>query len=472
MNRQGFRTILLAGTLLSAGFGAGLAPGGARAESLADAMVRAYQTSPLLDANRAALRSLDEGVPQARAGRRPQVSVDVGASTSTTSEDFQEDQLNQVQAQLQASLLLFDSGATKAAIESARNQIAAGRADLKDVEQLVLFNAVQAYCDVRRDEEFVRLANNDVDRLSETLRATQNRFDVGEVTRTDVSQSESRLAASRSQLESARGALEVSRQTYRQAVGSLPGKLEPLPPLPPLPEGVDGATAIGMQRNPALISAQFAERSAVYDFDRARAAKGLQISISGGAGPQRDNNSAGLTTWDTNVGLSAGISASVPLYTGGRNDSVIRQAQALLEQRRFQLQDEGRTVTQSVAAAWSQFEVAKANIVARREQADAARIAAEGVAEEARLGARSTLDVLDADQERLQAEAEIVQAVRDEYVAAYSLLRAMGLLTVDHLKLGIESYNPDVYFTKVQSGPSGGYDTKAVDRIRARWERQ
>ena len=138
---------------------------------------------------------------------------------------------------------------------------------------------------------------------------------------------------------------------------------------------------------------------------------------------------------------------------------MIRQAQALLEQRRFQLQDEGRSVTQAVAAAWSQFDVAQANIVARREQAEAARIAAEGVAEEARLGARSTLDVLDADQERLQAEAEIVQAVRDEYVAAYSLLRAMGLLTVKHLNLGIETYNPDVYFTEVQSGPSGGYDT-------------
>ena len=115
--------------------------------------------------------------------------------------------------------------------------------------------------------------------------------------------------------------------------------------------------------------------------------------------------------------------------------------------------------------------MARASIVARREQVEAARIAAEGVAEEARLGARSTLDVLDADQERLQAEAEVVQALRDEYVAAYALLRAMGLLTVEHLKLGIETYDPDVYFTQVQRGPRGGYDTSAVDRIRARWER-
>ncbi len=464
MNRQGFRTLLLAGTLLSAGF----AGSGAFADSLADAMVKAYQTSPLLDANRAALRSLDEGVPQARAARRPQVSVSVGASTSTTSEDFQEDQLNTIQAQLQASLVLFDSGATKAAIESARNQIAAGRADLKDVEQLVLYNAVTAYVDVRRDEEFVRLAGNDVDRLNETLRATQNRFDVGEVTRTDVSQSESRLAESRAQYSSAQGALAVSRQTYLQAVGVAPGNLEPLPPLPKLPASLADATSIGMQRNPAIVSAQFAERAAVYDFDRARAAKGPSLGVSAGVGPERQNQAG----WDTNLGVSASIQGSMPLYTGGQNDSLIRQAQALLEQRQFQLQDQGRTVTQSVGAAWSNFDVAKSNIVARREQADAARIAAEGVAEEARLGARSTLDVLDADQERLQAEAQIVQAVRDEYVAAYSLLRAMGLLTVEHLKLGIQSYNPDVYFTKVQSGPSGGYDTSAVDRIRARWERK
>jgi len=162
----------------------------------------------------------------------------------------------------------------------------------------------------------------------------------------------------------------------------------------------------------------------------------------------------------------------MPLYTGGRNDSLVRQAQAVLDQRRFELQDEGRAVTQAVGEAYSQLAVASATIVARREQAEAARIAAEGVAEEARLGARSTLDVLDADQERLTAEAEIVRSLRDEYVAAYDLLQAMGLLTVEHLKLGIETYDPDVNFKRVQAGKPGGYDTSAVDRIRARWEQR
>ena len=464
MGRQGMRSLLLTTALAAV---LALSGGTAGAESLTDALIKAYQTSPLLESNRAALRGLDESVPQARADKRPQVDIGASLSSQTTAEDFKEDQLNQAQAALSASLLLFDNGQTKAAVESARNQIAAGRATLKDVEQLVLFNAVQAYVDVLRDQEFVRLANNDVDRLMETLDATQNCFDVGEVTRTDVSQSESRLAASRSTLADAEGALEISRQNYRQAVGTLPGDLERAPPLPQVPAVVQDAINVGVQRNPRIIAAQFSERSAVYDFDRALAAKGLTVSASVAVGAERENQIG----WDSDAFGEVGLEASVPLYSGGRNDSIVRQAQALLDQRRFELQDEGRAVTQEVAAAWFQLDVARASIIARREQVEAARIAAEGVAEEARLGARSTLDVLDADQERLQAEAEVVQALRDEYVATYALLQAMGLLTVEHLKLGIETYDPDVYFKQVQSGPRGGYDTSAVDRIRARWER-
>ncbi len=466
MRRHSLKSLLLSGTFVVA-----LAFGGAgpvRADSLADALVKAYQTSPLLDSSRAALRGVDERLPQARSARRPQVGASLSLSTQTTAEAI-EDQLNDSQAALNASLLIFDNGQTKAAVEAARNQIAAGRADLKDVEQLVLFNAVQAYADVRRDQEFVRLASNDVDRLDETLDATRNRFEVGEVTRTDVSQSESRLAASRSTFAAAQGQLEISREAYRAAVGSPANNLEPLPPLPQVSKSVEEATAVGVQRNPKIISAQFSERVAVYDFDRAMAAKGPQLSVTANAGVERGNTQLG--GWDGNGFGQVGLQGSMPLYTGGLNDSLVRQAQALLDQRRFELQDTARSVTQEVGNAWAQLLVARASIVARREQVDASRIAAEGVAEEARLGARSTLDVLDADQERLQAEAELVQALRDEYVATYGLLRAMGLLTVEHLNLGIETYNPDVYFNRVRSGPAGGYDTSAVDRIRARWEK-
>lgn len=466
MYRPSMRSLLLS-TALAVALAVGAGTGSARADSLADALVKAYQTSPLLESSRAALRGVDESVPQARSARRPQVSASASINNQTTAEAL-EDQLNTSQATLNASLLIFDNGQTKAAVESARNTIAAGRADLKNVEQQVLFSAVQAYVNVRRDQEFVRLAGNDVDRLDETLSATRNRFEVGEVTRTDVSQSESRLAASRSTLAAAQGQLEVSRETYRAAVGSPPDKLQPPPPLPKVPAEEAEAASIGMQRNPRIVSAQFSERAAVYDFDRARAAKGPQLSVNGSVGVER-GNSRGL--WDGNSFGQIGLEGSVPLYTGGRNDSIIRQAQAILDQRRYNVQDTARSVTLDVGTAWSQLLVARASIVARREQVEAARIAAEGVAEEARLGARSTLDVLDADQERLTAEAEVVRALADEYVATYGLLQAMGLLTVEHLKLGIESYNPDVNFARVRNGPSGGYDTKAVDRIRARWER-
>jgi len=442
--------------------------GGVSAQSLTDTLIQAYRTSPLLESSRAALSSIDENVPQARADRRPQVDVGISANSSSTVEGFVDDQLNNARADLNASLLIYDSGATSAAIEAARNRVAAARADLKDVEQFVLFSAVQAYADVRRDQEFVRLARNDVERLTETQRATVNRFEVGEVTRTDVSQSDARVAESRSTLVASQGALEISREAYRAAVGTLPRDLQPLPPLPPLPGTVEEAVAIGLQRNPQIIAAQFNERSAVYDFDRALAAKGPRLSIVGSVGGQRGNQ--GLS-YDGDTFGEIGIRGSMPLYTGGRNDSLIRQAQAILNQRRFEVQDAARSVTEDVGAAWAELEVARATIVARREQAEASRIAAEGVAEEARLGARSTLDVLDAIQEQLQAEAEVVRSRRDEYVAAYGLLRAIGMLTVQHLNLGIEPYDPDINYAQVQSGRPGGYDTSAVDRIRSRWER-
>ena len=467
----------LRGLLLTSALAALMPAGHASAESLADALVKAYQTSPFLESNRAALRGLDEAVPQARAQRRPQVDASVSASSEANVIELPEEQLSAVQASLNAQLVIYDHGQTKAAIESARNTIAAGRADLKEVEALVLFNAVAAYTDVLQNQEFVRLANNDIDRLNETLGATRDRFEVGEVTRTDVSQSEARLAELRSILAASEGLLEAARQAYRVAVGTLPQNLERVPPLPQLPGSLEEATRIGIERNPAIVAAQFAERAAVYDFDRAMAAKGPLVALTGSVGVQRDNSGQnkrdqdGNAQWDGETFGQVGIEGALPLYTGGLNDSLVRQAQALLDQRRFELQDEGRTVTELVANAWTDLDVARELIVARREQADAARIAAEGVAEEARLGARSTLDVLDSDQERLQAEAEVVRAMRDEYVAAYALLQAMGLLTVEHLRLGVTPYEPDVYYRRVQNGPIGGYDTSAVDRIRARWER-
>jgi outer membrane protein len=463
MRKRNLKRIGLAAALLLP-----LVPAVAAAQTtLTDALITAYQTSPLLDANRAALRALDEQVPQLRAERRPQISAtgSAGASRDASSSDI----TDVYSAGLNASLLLVDNGQTAAAIEAARNRIAAARADLLETEQFVLLSTVEAYVDVRLALALVALARNDVEVLQEQLRAARDRFEVGEITRTDVSQTEARLANSQSLLTDALGALEISRAAYRAAVGVPPDDLQPPPSLPELPDTITNATAIGLRNNPQIVSAQYLERAAVYDVDRARAANGLSIQAQGEVRwEDRSSASPGIVNDDL-VG-EVGLGASIPLYTGGRNASLVREALSVLERRQFELQDAGRSVTQSIAGAWTQLEVARALIVARQEQVVASRIAAEGVSEEARLGARSQLDVLDADLERLQAEAEVVRATRDEYVAGYNLLSAMGLLTVEHLGLGIETYDPEVNFARVRPAPVGGTRSDLLDRIRARWE--
>lgn len=444
----------------------GLVPAGVFAETLSDALVKAYQTSPLLQSSRAALRAQDEGVPQASSAKKPQAALSGNANLQTTSDDA-ENALDTYAFGLNASLLVYDHGQTKAAIESARMTVAAARADLRDVEQQVLFSAVSAYMDVRQGLEFVAIAQNDVGVLEEQLRAANNRFDVGEVTRTDVSLTEAQLEASRATRADADGNLQIARQAYLAAVGTMPGTLSTPPPLPALAASITAAEAIALRQNPAIVSAQFAEQAAIADFDRALAAKGPNLSLTGTAGYQGNER---LGQGDKLTGV-IGIEGSIPLITGGNLDSVVRQAQQILEQRKSQVQEAGRSVIESVNNAWIQLEVARATILANQRQLEASRIAYEGVAEEARLGARSTIDVLDANQNRLEAAAEVVRSSRDEYVAGYAVLRAMGLLTVQHLGLGIETYDPDVYFMEVRNGPRGGYDTSAVDRIRARWQR-
>jgi outer membrane protein len=465
MRRAGFSGLAAA---LAVAWASHQAP--AEAQTLTDALIQAYQTSPLLDSARAQLRGADEEIAQVRAGRRPQVSA-VASGSASARADAEPTTTDQLSAGLQADLLLFDNGQSRAALEAASARISAQRADLRNTEQLVLFNAVEAFLDVRRDLQVVALAENDVRVLEEQLRAAQQQFEVGEITRTDVSLTEARLAASRAQLAAARGQLETSRAAYREAVGSQPGVLQPPPPLPPLPASLAEASEIALRRSPDIIAAQFLERAAVFDFDRARAAGGPGLQAQGSVTYQTARGqAAALAGRQDDVVGTVGLQANVPLYSGGQRSSAVRQAQAVVEQRRWQLQQAARVTSTTVAAAWTNFEVARAQIGARQQQVEAARLAAEGVAEEARLGARSVLDVLDADQERLRAETDLVQARRDEYVAAYNLLRAMGLLTVEHLGLGIETYDPDVNFQRVQAAPTGGVQRDVVDRIRSRWE--
>ena len=436
-----------------------------KAETLTDALIWAYQSSPLLETNRASLRSVDESVVQAYAGKRPQVSLS-GNATAAASSNSARDVTDTYSAALNASLVLYDGGATEAAVASARANVDAARANLVAVEQNVLLQAIAAYVDVRRDARFLSLAENNVRVITQQVEAAQDRFDVGEVTRTDVSQATARLASARSNLATNQGGLERSNQAYRVAVGRSPGNLAPPPALPKLPATLKRAQAISMQEHPSLSAARASVVAAEFDVARAQAAKKPTISLNGSIGYSINSPIYG----DDNTSASISLNGNQSLFDGGQTDSLIRQAFSVLDRRKSELQNTARTVQQEVALAWSNLEVSRASIRAARQQIRAAKIAFEGVTEEAKLGARTTLDVLDAEQEVLNAESGLAASQRDEYVAAYNLVASMGLLTVDYLGLGVQKYDPNVYYQSVTGKvPQVSRQGTALDRISNRW---
>ncbi|MEO1550789.1 MAG: TolC family outer membrane protein [Pseudomonadota bacterium] len=439
-------------------------PQGVWADTLSDALVKAYQLSPVLEASRASLRSTDEGVAQARAARRPTVSGSASATLSDN-DDFNRDLTDSYSIQLDASLTLLDGGQNRFAIESARNAVASARAGLRDAEQSVLLDAVSAYMDVRRDMQFVSLSQNNVMVLQEQVRAARDRFDVGEVTRTDVSLAEARLAEAQANLASSRGQLRTSEEVYRAVVGVAPRNLQPPPPLPTMPRSVSDAQAIALREAPSLTSAQFNEIAANFDLKRSRAAQGFSATLNSSAGFSVDQRFEG----DTQTSTSIGVTGTLPIYQGGRLSSLVRQAQAVVALRKAEVQSAARSVRQNVATAWSNMDVSAATVAAAREEIRAAQVAFDGVREEATLGARTTLDVLDREQELRDAQFSLASAERDRYVAGFNLLASMGLLTVEYLNLGIPTYDPDVNYQKVQNAPFSTERGSILDKLRGRY---
>ena len=447
---------------------AGMQPIGAAADTLADALVRAYQQSPLMEASRAQLRATDEGVAQARARRRPLIDLNGSYSHDASGQDYLWRDTDTSRASLDVSLVLYDHGQSAAALEAAKALVSVGRADLKAQEQFVLGSAVSAYADVLRDIEFVKLSRQNVSVLDQQVQASQDRFDVGEVTRTDVSLAQARKAAAEANLAVSLGQLEISRETYRAVVGVEPNNLSPLPPLPDLPNSLAEAEAIAMRENPNLIASRFAELAADFDLRRARGAIGPSLTLNGNVSTQHNRNAFDEHT--TTQGAGIGVRGNLPIYQGGSLSSLVRQAQQILARRKFEVQNSARIVRQDTAFSWANLLVSRASISASQRQIEAARITYEGVVEEAKLGARTTLDVLDREQELRDALFAEISAKRDEYVAAYDLLASMGLLTVQHLNLGIPTYDPGIYYSQAERAPYGvQFDGSVVDKIRSRW---
>ena len=423
------------------------------AETLADALTLAYNNSGLLEQNRALLRAADEDLAQSVASTLPVIGWAFSASDSRPN-TAGTDLLNAT-ASISASLTLYDGGANQLAVEAQKETILGTRQSLRSVEQDVLLRAIQAYMNVRSDTEFVSLRENNVRVLTQEFRAAQDRFDVGEVTRTDVALAEARLAAARSLLASAQGELARSNEEYRAAVGRAPGRLAPVSPAP-ASRSIREAKNFAVRNHPDILQAQHAVAAAELNIRRAEAGIGPTISLEGFAAVDSDNNTSS----------QIGIEASGPIYQGGRLSSQVRQFMSRRDASRSSLLVTAQGIEQEVGNAYSFLEVARASRLASDQQIRAARVAFEGVREEATLGSRTTLDVLNAEQELLDAQANLISAQAEEVIASYSVLSAMGLLNADHLRLPVQQYDPSQYYNLAKDAPiTISPQGQALDRV-------
>ncbi len=459
----------LLAAVCSVGLLAGLsAP--AQAETLADAIALAYQTNPTLQGQRASQRALDESVVQARTGLRPSLSLSADASwrdTEVTDSNAGTLTSRSSGAGLSVSQPLYTGGRVSSDISAARADVLTGREGLRGVEAQVLQTVITAYVDVRRDQERLRIATDNVAVLQRQLDEARARFEVGEITRTDVAQAEARFAGARASFSSAQAQLAISRASYAAVVGQNPGDLAAEPSLKGLlPTTVDEAFIAAEDANPQVLAAEYGERASAARLAAARAERRPTVSASGSVG----YDSPGFGGQFENYGQSVAgsVTVRVPLFTGGLINSGIRAATERNRSDQMAIEEARRAALRTVSQAWNSLVGARANLVANEEQVRATRIAFEGVRQEAQVGLRTTLDVLNAEQELRNAELALVNARRDEYVASASLLAAMGKLEARYLIPDVQTYDPVLNANRVNA--SWGWVpwepvVEAVDRI-------
>ncbi|MCR9070097.1 MAG: TolC family outer membrane protein [Alphaproteobacteria bacterium] len=424
----------------------------ALAQSLEEALALAYETNPELLAARADLRRTDETAPQARGGWRPNISAtgsfgitDVTAeSNGTTTTD---DHSFPLTGSLNISQPIYTFGRVDAEVDEADANIQAARAGLFASEQNTLLDAVVAYVNVIRDTSILELQVNNVQRLDKQLEATRDRFRVGEVTRTDVAQAEARRARSEADRTQAEGNLITSRVAFERVVGVAPATLTE-PSFPPgLPETRDEAVDIAVQESFSLIQAKFQELAAQHVVTQAEGSLLPDLNLVAQA-EQTYNTSGGDNEVST---LSAELQLSVPIYQRGVVYSQVRAAKENVNRVRLLVDNTRRVVVETAASAFEDYKTALAQIESLRSEVQSAEIALDGVQQEATVGARTVLDVLDAEQELLDAQVSLVTADRNAVVAAFSLLSALGRLTAQDLALPVEIYDYDRHYLAVES---------------------
>jgi outer membrane protein len=441
----------------------GITPG--LADTIDAALVRAYQNNPQLNAQRAQVRFTDENVPQALSGYRPRVAVTASAGTqytdtlSTTGGDAThliKTGIHGINAPRSigttVSQTVFNGFQTANRTRAAESQVSGAREGLRVLEQSVLLSAATIYMDYLRDSAIVEVQKSNVRVLEQTLKQTRDRFNVGEVTRTDVAQSEAQLAAGQTQLLTADSNLVTTKANFRRIIGNEPEALAPGSPVDRfLPPSLPGAVDLGLTENPNVTAAMFGIDVSY-----------LQVKVSEGAllptvtlqGSVQQSYEQTLTFY-RQFGASAVAQLNVPIYQGGAEYSLIRQSKETLAQQRLNLELVRDTTRSNVVTAWGQLVAGKAQVASAQSQVSASEIALNGVREEAKAGQRTTLDVLNAQQALVNARVALVTAQHDRVVASYAVLNAVGRLAPQVLGLKTNVYDPSVHYQQVRDSWAG-----------------
>jgi outer membrane protein len=430
------------------------------ADTIDAALVRAYQNNPQLNAQRAQVRFTDENVPQALSGYRPRIAVTASAGTQYTdtlstaggtATNLVKTGIHGVNAPRSVgttiSQTVFNGFQTANRTRAAESQVSGAREGLRVLEQSVLLSAATIYMDYLRDSAIVEVQKSNVRVLEQTLKQTNDRFNVGEVTRTDVAQSEAQLAAGRTQLLTAESNLVTTKANFRRIIGNEPEALAPGSPVDRfLPRSLPGAVDLSLTENPSVTAA-------MYGID----VSFLQVKVSEGAllptvtlqGSVQQAYEQTLTFYRS-FGASAIAQLSVPVYQGGAEYSLIRQSKETLAQQRLNLEQVRDQTRSNVVTAWGQLVAGKAQVASAQSQVSASEIALNGVREEAKAGQRTTLDVLNAQQALVNARVALVTAQHDRVVASYAVLNAVGRLAPQVLGLKTNVYDPSVHYHQVR----------------------
>lgn len=426
----------------------------AHAGSFEDALAAAYTNNPRIKIERQRLEATDEGVAQAVSGFRPTVTANYNNGGQRTSFNGAASvRGNSEIKQLRVEQPLFRGGGTWSSYQSALQRVKAGQYDLSALEQRVLLDSITAYMNVVELSAILDLSRQNEVVLGEQLKAATTRFQVGEVTRTDVAQAQARLSGAKSSVITAEGNLLSAIATYERTIGVRPeGTLAVPDSLPELPESLDLALERARSANPQLLSALHAAKASTYDVDTNQAVLLPRVNLVGSLSRQTGTGAAGTSDFDQD---RFGVEVAIPLYQAGAEWSRVREAQAAARQRSHESIDQRLSVDEAVTQSWEQLESAIANITTRNDQIQAASLALEGVKQEQQFGARTVLDVLDAEQELFSARTNLVRAQRDRIVAAYNVAFTLGQLTPSQLGLKVAAYDPQAHADDVRWQPLG-----------------